>query len=88
MLKATEFSLGRLKGTIYDFQEVDDILPMHSHTEENIHITIVAKGSFKTYGNGWEKIVTAGNVLDWAINDPHEFLSLEKDSRIVNIIKT
>ena len=28
-----------------------------------------------------------GNVVDWQPFQPHEFISLESDSRIVNIIK-
>lgn len=79
--------MGKLNGTIFDFPEIDDILGMHAHTEEDVHITIVAKGSFRVHGNGWEKEVVSGNVLDWAPHDPHEFIALEPNSRIVNIIK-
>ena len=32
-------------------------------------------------------MVSAGDVLDWRANDPHEFVSLEASSRLVNIVK-
>lgn len=86
-MSVKQFSLGKLTGAIYDFIEVGDVLPMHQHSEENVHITVVARGSFKAHGNGWEKIVSAGDVLDWKPNDPHEFTGLEANSRIVNIVK-
>jgi quercetin dioxygenase-like cupin family protein len=79
--------MGKLNGTIYDFPEINDVLPMHTHTEADVHITVVARGSFKAYGKGWEKEVITGNVLDWAPNDPHEFIALEPNSRLVNILK-
>jgi hypothetical protein len=39
--KLVEF--GNLRGTIYDANDVDDILPMHAHGEADVHITIVAR---------------------------------------------
>jgi hypothetical protein len=87
MLQTKLFTLGKLSGTIYDFPEIDDILPMHEHTEENVHITVVARGKFKAIGEGWEKELSAGDVVDWVPYQKHEFISLEKNSRIVNIIK-
>jgi len=86
-LEARPFTLGKLSGTIYDFPEVNDVLPMHSHTQADIHISIVARGSFRAHGDGWERIVAAGNVLDWQPGQAHEFISLETDSRLVNIMK-
>jgi len=87
MLQNKLFEYGKLKGTIYDFEYENDILPMHSHDIDTIHITVVARGSFKTSGNGWELIVKSGDVLDWKLHDPHEFVALEPNSRIVNIQK-
>lgn len=87
MLKAKTISLGKLNGTIYDFQVSGDLLPMHQHDEASNHITVVARGSFKAHGNGWERVLKAGDVADWKPNDPHEFVALEDNSRIVNIIK-
>ena len=87
MLQAKPLLLGKLVGTIYDFPEVGDVLPMHSHTEADVHISVVARGSFKARGNGWERTVNAGDVLDWQPNQPHEFIALEANSRLVNIVK-
>jgi quercetin dioxygenase-like cupin family protein len=87
MMTVKPLQLGNLMGAIYDFPEVDDVLPMHSHTEDNIHISVVARGSFKAHGNGWERVVKSGDVVDWKANDPHEFIALEPNSRLVNIQK-
>ena len=87
MLEAKPLEFGKLKGTVYDFVNVNDVLPMHQHDEATIHITIVARGSFKIHGNDWEKTVKAGDVIDWRPYDPHEVIALEDNSRIVNINK-
>jgi quercetin dioxygenase-like cupin family protein len=75
-------------GTIYDFSEANDVLPMHTHTEKDVHISVVSRGSFRTHGNGWERIVNAGEVLDWQPNEPHEFVALDAGARLVNIVKS
>ena len=87
MLQAKPLTLGKLVGTIYDFPEVGDVLPMHTHTEADVHISVVARGSFRAHGNGWQRVVSAGDVLDWRANDSHEFIALEVNSRLVNIVK-
>lgn len=87
MLEPTPFTLGKLVGTIYDFPDADDVLPMHTHTETDVHISVVARGSFRAHGNGWSRVVSAGDVLDWRPGDPHEFVALEAGSRLVNIVK-
>ena len=87
MLVNKTFELGTLKGTIFDFYEINDVLPMHSHTEADVHISIIARGSFKVHGKGWEKNVKAGDVVDWSPGQDHEFISTSQNSRLVNIIK-
>jgi quercetin dioxygenase-like cupin family protein len=87
MLQAKPFTFGKLAGTAYDFPVSGDVLPMHQHGESDVHITVVARGSFRAHGNGWERILKAGDVADWQPHDPHEFVALEDNSRIVNIIK-
>jgi quercetin dioxygenase-like cupin family protein len=79
--------LGDLKGTIYDFEVVGDVLPKHVHTEENVHITIVARGRIKAYSHDWEREASAGQILDFRAGEPHEIMALEDDTRIVNIVK-
>lgn len=79
--------MGNLRGTIYDFEQKGDVLPMHWHQPENVHISIVAKGSFIAKGNTWEKTLVSGNVVDWKAYQQHEFIALEPNSRLVNIVK-
>lgn len=87
MLDTKAFHFGNLRGGVFDFPHAGDALPMHSHGEADVHITVVARGSFRTHGNGWERVLKAGDVADWKPNDPHEFVALEDNSRIVNIVK-
>ena len=74
-------------GTIYTFEKIGDMLPMHTHANGNAHITIVARGKIKANGNEWEAEYSAGAVIDFPTDQSHEFIALEDDSRIVNIIK-
>jgi quercetin dioxygenase-like cupin family protein len=76
-----------VSGTIYSFEKIGDVLPMHTHGEVGAHITIVARGKVKAHGVGWEKELSAGAVVDFPPNQSHEFIALEDDSRIVNIVK-
>jgi uncharacterized RmlC-like cupin family protein len=87
MLQATRIKFEKLIGTIYDFPLVGDELPKHWHKENQSHISIVARGSFRTFGNTWEKVVSSGDVIDWPAMRPHGFVSLEPNSRLVNIAK-
>ena len=79
--------MGDLHGTIYDFAKAGDLVVKHNHTEDNVHITIVAKGVIKIYSHDWEVIAPAGKVVDFKPNQPHEFMAMENDTRIVNIVK-
>lgn len=83
----TELKAGKLIGTVYTFEKTGDVLPMHTHQEGNAHITIVARGRVKAHGNGWSAEYGAGSVIDFPANQSHEFIALEDNSRIVNIIK-
>lgn len=78
---------GKLDIEVIDFPTVGGLLPMHEHDDTSNHITIVARGSLIARGGGWELVVSAGDVLDWEANDPHEFEAREANSRIVNIRK-
>ena len=86
-LLSTPLNAGKLFGVIYTFEKVGDTLPMHTHTGGNAHITIVARGKIKAHGNEWEAEYSAGAVIDFPSDQSHEFIALEDDSRIVNIIK-
>lgn len=87
MLSNKPLSLGDIKGSIYDFEKVGDILQKHVHTEENVHITIVARGKIKAYSHDWEIEAGPGKVLDFRVGEPHEIMALEDNTRIFNIIK-
>lgn len=87
MLSDRHISYGKLTGTIYDFPEVGDELPRHTHGTDDVHITIVARGRLLAFGDGWEREVASGAILDWEPGIYHGFKALEPNSRLVNIIK-
>jgi quercetin dioxygenase-like cupin family protein len=87
LLSDRHISFGKLTGTIYDFPEVGDELPRHTHTEQDVHISIVARGRFLAFGDGWEREVNTGAILDWEPGIYHGFKALEPNSRLVNIVK-
>jgi len=78
---------GNLTGTIYDFEVTGNTVEMHSHDENTAHATIVTCGSVKASGQGWEKQFKAGAVIDFPPNQEHQFVALEDNTRLVNIIK-
>jgi quercetin dioxygenase-like cupin family protein len=78
---------GKLRGTVYTFEKTGDILSMHTHTVGTEHITIVARGRVRIHGNDWEMEKSSGAVIDFLPEQSHEFVALEDNSRIVNIIK-
>ena len=80
-------SLGSLRGVMYDFEKIGDVLPKHNHTEDTAHITIVARGRLKAYSHDWELEAVAGQILDFRPGEPHEILALEDNTRIFNIVK-
>jgi quercetin dioxygenase-like cupin family protein len=80
-------NLGDLQGAMYDFEKSGDTLPHHNHDETSAHITIVAKGSLKAYSHDWEKVIMAGQLVDFPAGQPHELMALEDDTRIFNIVK-
>lgn len=88
MLLANPISnLGDLTGTIYEFEKAGDILTNHAHTEDNAHITIVTQGKILVVGETWEIEALPGKILDFKPGVFHEIVSLEDNTRIVNIIK-
>ena len=87
MMKQQSRQFGKLQGTVFDFEEAGDMLPMHNHTESDVHITIINRGSFKAHGDGWEMILKEGQIVDWDAGQAHELIALEPGSRFVNIVK-
>jgi len=80
-------NLGDINGVMYTFENAGDILSKHVHTEDDVHITIVARGRLKAYSHDWEQIVEAGQLLDFRAGEPHELMALEDNTRIFNILK-
>jgi quercetin dioxygenase-like cupin family protein len=87
LLQSKPLSVGKLFGTIYDFVEVGDELPRHTHDTFDVHISIVARGRLLVFGDGWEREVASGAILDWEPGVYHGFRALEPASRLVNIVK-
>jgi len=87
MYSAKELSVGDLRGIIGDFEKSGDVLHKHVHDENTVHITIVARGKIKAYSHDWSQEATAGQILDFRPNEPHEIMALEDNTRIFNIVK-
>ena len=88
LAKATQLQeLGDIRGTMFDFEKIGDIVEKHVHTENDAHITIVARGRVKAYSHDWEKEASAGQVIDFRAGEPHELMALEDNTRIFNIVK-
>ena len=79
--------MGNLRGTIYDFENKGDVLPTHNHGYSDVHISIVSRGSFRTWGKSFDTTLPTGTVLDWEPGTEHGFEALEPNSRLINIIK-
>lgn len=86
MISKRPLEAGDLLGTIYDFSEVGDEIAKHVHTEDNVHITIVCKGSIKAYSHDWEKRRSAPAVLKFRAGEPHAIQALEAGTCVINII--
>lgn len=80
-------NVGDIRGAIYDFEKAGDILPKHNHDDQDVHITIVARGRLRMYSHDWSKEASAGQIVDFRAGEPHEFMALEDGTRIVNIVK-
>ena len=82
-------NLGKLTVNIFDCPKKGDELPTHTHMEGDNHISVVAKGTFKVLDHPELKdtILNTGQVVDWQVGLPHGFVSLQDDSRLVNVVK-
>jgi quercetin dioxygenase-like cupin family protein len=86
-LLSSDFRAGKLTGVVYLFEKTNDILERHFHPEGAGHITVVSSGSVKIIGDGWEKEIKIGNVIDLPDDQAHEIIALEDNTKIVNINK-
>lgn len=87
MLSVETFQSGDIRGAIYDFEFAGDVLEKHTHGEDDVHLTIVARGRLKASSHDWEKTAEAGQILDFRPGEPHELEALEDRTRVINIIK-
>lgn len=87
MLKHKLLNVGSIRGVVFDFPEVGDTLPLHTHDKTNYHITICARGKLRAFSNQFEMEISAGDIWDWEDGIYHGFEALEPNSRIVNVIK-
>jgi hypothetical protein len=97
----TVTQMGNLHLTTMDFAEVGDQLERHWHAEDSVHITVVSRGAFRFLGREGEfpdtimpgrpyeidRIISAGDVIDWDVGKDHSFVALKPGSRIINIRK-
>jgi hypothetical protein len=70
---------------IFDFEKAGDFWPQHVHTENGSrnHATVVARGSVKDSVSG--QIFNTGNLVFWPVEEPHGFVALVDNTRLVNI---
>ena len=80
-------TFGAARLTIYDFEDVGDELAPHAHQAMDNHVSIVARGRFRVSGNGWQREVAAGAIVDFEPGQVHGFVALEPRSRIINVLK-
>jgi quercetin dioxygenase-like cupin family protein len=87
-LQTKSFQLGKLVGAVYDFELAGDVLPMHRHTEKDVHIIIVTRGSIRLHGPEiGDEVYRAGAVIDLGVGVDHEAICMEAATRTVHIIK-
>lgn len=87
IVTSKNYSFGDLMTLVYSFPKKGDILPMHKHDEDMIHITIITNGLFKVSGPWGEITAKPGQILDWAVGQEHELVALEDNSKFINILK-
>ena len=87
MLRSEVKVMGDLLLSLYHFEEAGDELPKHTHGFEDVHISIVTQGSIKAYSHDWEVVVTAGKTMDFKPFQPHGFIALEPDTKMIGIPK-
>ena len=74
---------------VYTFQKGEG-LPLHVHTAETNHRTIVEAGRIYCWGPAadgkkWEIEVPAGKRVKFRAEEPHEITALEDGTRIRNV---
>jgi quercetin dioxygenase-like cupin family protein len=81
------FTVENINGRTYIFEKAGEVIPMHTHTEDKTHITVVVCGKIKVQGSSWDNEYGENEVIYFPENQEHEFIALEDNTRIVNIVK-
>jgi hypothetical protein len=76
------FTEGVVRGIVYDFANVGDGLPRHSHDAASVHITIVATGEVEING----KRYAAGRSVVFRVGQSHEIIATQPHTRVYNIL--
>ena len=83
-----EINTGDIRGHVYIFEKTGDMIPMHNHDKNSVHISIIAKGSLRLLGYKKQPVeYTCGTMLDFSDIEMHELRALEDDTRMFNILK-
>jgi quercetin dioxygenase-like cupin family protein len=85
MLKEREVTYGQLRIMIYDFEYKDDLLVEHSHTRDDVHITVCVRGEVEAVFNDKTLILKEGNIIEFFPGQTHAIKALTDNSRIMNI---
>jgi quercetin dioxygenase-like cupin family protein len=72
-------------GTVYTFQQAGVVLAEHTHTDNNMHVTIVISGSVNITAGDVTTTRSAGDIIDLGTT-PHSFTALEP-AVIINVTK-
>lgn len=78
---------GDIKAHAYNFQFAGDRIEKHVHDENSIHVSIVCKGKVRAFSHDWSVEASAGQILDFNANQPHEIEALVDDTKIINVLK-
>jgi quercetin dioxygenase-like cupin family protein len=72
-------------GTVYTFQQAGVVLAEHTHTDDNMHVTIVISGSVNITAGDVTTTRSGGDIIDLGTT-PHSFTALEP-AVIINVTK-
>lgn len=84
----TPYQDGNLKGSLYTFNE-GDVLPMHEHDLNTVHITFVISGEIEAYGpeRVWSGVYGPGAVISFSVGQWHEVTATKPNTKILNLLK-
>lgn len=83
------FQSDNVSGVVYDFTEVGDVLPLHTHGSDRSHLSIILGGELLAFQTGKaDKVLKSGAFIDWPYDIEHGWRCLKAPARLVNITKT